>query len=51
MPQLGLSSVEEAFFRAGDALSEETSWDFAELEDGRPQITFWQSIMSWLRGA
>jgi hypothetical protein len=49
MPHLGLSPVEEAFFRAGDALSEAGCHDFADLDEGIPQRTIWQSILSWWR--
>ena len=45
---LAVSPIEEAFFRAGDALSE--GGDLGDLEDGPPPPTIWRSIVGWLRG-
>ena len=45
---LAVSPIEEAFFRAGDAISE--GQDVAELDDGPPPPTLWRAILSWLRG-
>ncbi len=50
MPQLGLSPVEEAFFRAGDAMSEGDVPEVTGIEDGSPAITLWQAVVGWLRG-
>lgn len=46
MPQLGLSPIEEAFFRAGDDMSYELG-----LEDIERRVTLWQAVVGWLRGA
>ena len=46
MPPLGLSPVEEAFFRAGDALAESSN---PELEARPPHKTFWRAVVAWLR--
>jgi hypothetical protein len=45
---LAESPVEEAFFRAGDALCE--PHDFSDLDEGHPPVTLWRSIIGWLRG-
>jgi len=45
---LAVSSVEEDFFRAGDALSE--PHDFSDLDEGHQPMTLWRSLVGWLRG-
>jgi hypothetical protein len=45
---LAVSPIEEAFFAAGDQLSE--AHDFSDLDNGRPARTLWRSVVGWLRG-
>jgi hypothetical protein len=48
MVAVGFSPVEEDFFRAGEQLSPEPH-DFADLDEGSSQVTFWQSVVGWFR--
>jgi hypothetical protein len=45
---IALSPIEEDFFRAGDALSDQH--DFSDLDEGFQPTTLWRVFVEWIRG-
>ena len=47
---LGVSRLEEDFFRTGEALASAEPHDFSDLDEGYRRPSLWRSLVGWLRG-
>lgn len=47
---IGLSTLEEDFFAAGDAMASAEPHDFSDLDEGYRRPSLWRSFFGWLRG-
>jgi hypothetical protein len=48
---LGVSGLEEDFFRTGEAMSSAEPHDFSDLDVGYQRPSLWRTLVGWLRGA